>query len=181
MLNMMLVLLGLLSASAGHDPAAAVDSAPLLSVKLVLEQQTSSKLSSMSEDSTASTVDDFHSMGDVTLYDNRESVVRKKGKPLSVNKDTYSGYTEYQYEDIAVGLYEDLVYYVHVGSSPTKIKVNGKWMTLQKQSLLKAFGEPDFEAEDGDVYIRGYAAIKIYRDPENGSVIGVDLFDTIAS
>ncbi|MNJ34185.1 hypothetical protein D3C77_288850 [compost metagenome] len=119
-------------------------------------------------------------MGDVTLYDDRESVVRKKGKPLSVNKNVYSGYTEYQYKDITVGLYEDMVYYVHIDASPEKIKVNGKWLVLHKQELKQAFGEPDFEAEDGDVYIRDLAAIKIYRDPATKAIVGVDLFDTIA-
>lgn len=179
MLNIMLLLLGLLSASASHNPAT-VDSVPQLSVKLALSQLSSSERAIPGEDKAASPIGEFHSMGDVTLHDDRESVVRKKGQPLSISKDAYSGYTEYRYEDITVGLYEDLVYYVHVDASPAKIKVNEKWLALEKQELRQAFGEPDFEAEDGDVYIRDLAAIKIYRDPETRAVVGVDLFDTIA-
>ncbi|MFD1903988.1 hypothetical protein ACFSQ7_07750 [Paenibacillus rhizoplanae] len=34
-----------------------------------------------------------------------------------------------------------------------------------------------FEAEDGDVYIRGDAAFKIYRHKESGEWDGLDLFD----
>lgn len=177
MLNIML-LLGLFTA-ASHNPAT-VDSVPQLSVKLALSQQSSSEQSVPGEDKAAPSIGEFHSMGDVTLYDDRESVVQKKGKPLSINKNVYSGYTEYKYKDITVGLYEDLVYYVHIDASLEKIKVNGKWLALHKQELKRAFGEPDFEAEDGDVYIRDLAAIKIYRDPVTRAIVGVDLFDTIA-
>lgn len=179
MLNIMLLLLGLLSASASYNPAT-VDSVPQHSVKLALSQSFSSERTMPGENEAASPIGEFHSMGDVTLHDDRKSVVRKKGRPLSINKDAYSGYIEYQYEDITVGLYEDLVYYVHVDASPEKIKVNGKWLNLRKQELWQALGEPDFEAEDGDVYIRDLAAIKIYRDPETRAIAGVDLFDTIA-
>ncbi|GAA0137349.1 hypothetical protein YSY43_41900 [Paenibacillus sp. YSY-4.3] len=174
MLNMMLLLLGLLTASPDHIPAT-VDSAPQLSVKLAQVQQSNPK-----------PITEFESMGEVSLYDDRESVVRKKGEPLSINKDVYSGYTEYHYKDITVGLSEDLVYYVHMhmdestGAWAGVIQLNGQWLPLQKQEITQALGEPDFKAEDGDVYIRDLAAIKIYRHPTTKAIVGVDLFDTIA-
>ncbi|AZK46163.1 hypothetical protein [Paenibacillus lentus] len=177
MLNIML-LLGFLTA-VSHYPTT-VDSIPQLSVKLAFSPQSSSERSVPDENKAASPIDEFHSMGDVTLHDDRESVVQKKGRPLSIHKNAYSGYTEYQYADITVGLYEDLVYYVHIAASPEKIKVNGRWLSLQKPGLDQVFGEPDYVAEDGDVYIRDLAAIKIYRDPETRGIVGVDLFDTIA-
>ncbi|MUG46619.1 hypothetical protein [Paenibacillus woosongensis] len=174
MLNMMLLLLGLLTASPDHTPAT-VDSVPRLPVKLAQVQQ-----------SNLMPITEFESMGEVSLFDDRDSVVRKKGKPLSINKDVYSGYTEYEYKDLTVGLSEDLVYYVHVDVDasaegyPAKIQLNGHWLPLQKQELAQALGEPDFKAEDGDVYIRDLAAIKIYRHPATKAIVGVDLFDTIA-
>lgn len=184
MLNMMILVLGLLSASAGYTPATA-DSVPQPSVKLA--QSPPSFLGLLPGDRGAIyPMGQFYSMGDVALYDDRDSVVGKKGPPLSVTKDAYTGYTEYRYEDITVGLYEGMVYYVHAdvdmnaSASPGKIKLNGKWLFLESGGLALALGQPDFEAEDGDVYIRDLAAIKIYRDPETRTIVGVDLFDTIA-
>ncbi|MNO06347.1 hypothetical protein D3C81_2280880 [compost metagenome] len=42
-------------------------------------------------------------------------------------------------------------------------------------------GTPDYVAEDGDVYIRGSAALKIYRNANSGEWDGIDLFDANAS
>ncbi|WHX48437.1 hypothetical protein QNH46_20550 [Paenibacillus woosongensis] len=174
MLNMMLLLLGLLTAFPDHTPAT-VDSIPRLPVKLAQAQQSNLK-----------PITEFESMGEVSLFDDRDSVIRKKGKPLSINKDVYSGYTEYQYKDITVGLSEDFVYYVHVDvdasaeGCPGKIQLNGQWLPLQKQEIAQALGEPDLKAEDGDVYIRDLAAVKIYRHPATKAIVGVDMFDTIA-
>lgn len=180
MLNVLFLLLGLLYPYTNVNSVAA-EELTQPTMKLALWQSPSPALSSEIEDIGVHTMDSLESMNDISLNDDLRAVVEKKGKPDAIVHDRYTGYTEYRYEDITVGLYDDLVYYVHADSAPENIKINGVWVSLQEKSLLQVFGEPDFLAEDGDVYTRGPVALKIYRDPSSREIVGVDLFDDIVS
>ncbi|MDQ0091273.1 hypothetical protein J2T12_004710 [Paenibacillus anaericanus] len=180
MLNVLFLLLGLFYPFT-HTNSVAVDEIPQSTVNLAIWQSPSPTLSSEIEGKGNKVMGSLESMGDISLNDDRHDVLEKKGKPYSVDTDPYTRYTEYRYDDITVGLYDDLVYYVHADGDPEKIKINGVWVSLQEKSLLQVLGEPDFLAEDGDVYTRGLAALKIYRDPSSREISGVDLFDDSVS
>ncbi|WP_410772265.1 hypothetical protein [Fontibacillus sp. BL9] len=183
MIHALLLLLGLLSPFAGEMPAVA-DLPDQHSVRLALWQNPFPADAAGKNGETARTIesfDSFESMGNITLYDDFKSVLAKKGEPDSIKKDPYTGYTECHYGTLTVGIYEDLVYYVHTGPYPKKVTLNGISIPLQKVWLRHFFGEPDFVAEDGEVYIRGHAALKVYKDPASGKITGVDLFDDAAS
>lgn len=179
-MNALLLLLGLLSPFAGGMPAAADLQVPS-TARLALWQPSFPAQAADDMGREALTMDSLDSMEGVTLYDDFKSVLSKKGEPDSVNKDPYTGYTEFCYDGLTIGLYEGLVYYVHIGPSPEKMSLNGISIPLQEVWLRQYFGEPDFVAEDGDVYIRGNAALKVYKDPLSGEVTGADLFDEAAS
>ncbi|MEF2967541.1 hypothetical protein V3851_17070 [Paenibacillus sp. M1] len=178
MMKALLLLLGLLSPLAGEMQAA---------IDLPTEPAAQPALwripapAQTPEEQKAPPLRSFDSMGDISLSDNLESVLNKKGKPDAVEKDPYTGFTECRYGKLTVGLYEGVVYYVHTGSSPDKIILNGISIPLDKFWLRHFLGEPDYVAEDGDVYMRGNAALKIYRDPLSGKITGADLFDEAAS
>ncbi len=180
MMNALLLLLGILSPFVGGVPTAA-DLPVQPTARLALWQPTFPAEAADDNGTMTRTIESFDSMGGITLYDDFKSVLLKKGEPDSIDKDPYTGYTECHYGSLTIGLYEDLVYYVHAGPSPKKISLNGMSIPLQEVWLRQYFGEPDFVAEDGDVYIRGTAALKIYKDPLSGDVTGVDLFDEAAS
>ncbi|MDN4068124.1 hypothetical protein QYF50_09525 [Paenibacillus vini] len=180
MLNALLLLLGLLSPFAGGMQATADLPVPS-TARLALWQPSFPAQAADDTWGKITSMDSFDSMDGITLYDDYKSVLSKKGEPDSADKDPYTGYTEFRYDGLTIGLYEGLVYYVHTGPSPEKMSLNGISIPLQEVWLRHYFGEPDFVAEDGDVYIRGNAALKVYRDPLSGEVTGVDLFDDAAS
>ncbi|USB32625.1 hypothetical protein [Paenibacillus sp. YPG26] len=124
-------------------------------------------------------VDEFDTLSDISLSDQTKDVIGKKGKPDKVTHDKLTGYTEYHYKDVTVGLYDDQVYYVHLGAKVKEMKVNEQWIALQPSALERALGPADYIGQDGEVYTRGYSAIKIYRDAQ-GAVQGIDLFDSAA-
>ncbi|WP_433944104.1 hypothetical protein [Paenibacillus sp. SN-8-1] len=176
MLNAMLLLIGLLSPLNGPLPTAhdKVMNLSIQSDASQVVQASSSHIGTRSE-----RVGEFDTLNDISLSDQLKDVTGKKGKPDRVTHDKLTGYTEYHYKDVTVGLFEDQVYYVHLGANVKEMKVNKQWIALQSASLNRAFGPADYVAEDGEVYTRGYSAIKIYRDP-TGNVQGIELFDSSA-
>lgn len=126
-------------------------------------------------------LESFDTLEGISLEDDLKQVLSKKGEPHDVEKDPYTGYTELHYGSLTVGIYEDLVYYVHMHPPVKQVTLNGIAVPLENAGLEKYVGEPDFLAEDGDVYIRGNAALKIFKDPGSGQIIGVDLFDEAVS
>lgn len=175
MLNALLLLLGLLSPLNGSTPTA-YDKALNPDVKLAMGHAQIHD-SSVGERTAVSPVDEIDTLNDVSLADTRKDVISKKGKPVKITKDPLTGYTEYHYKDVTVGLFEDQVYYVHLGAGSKEMKVNEQWVELQPASLTRIFGPADYIAEDGVVYTRGYSAIKIYKNPRGG-IQGIDLFDS---
>ncbi|OZB90465.1 hypothetical protein [Paenibacillus sp. XY044] len=119
----------------------------------------------------------FDTMNGVSLNDTKQDVIAHKGKPLTVTPDPFTGCSAYVYQDAAVVLCDGIVDYVHVGSAAGKIQINGSWIPLSKFQVAHALGQPQFQAEDGDVYIRGHHAVKVYTNPETGGLAGVDFFD----
>lgn len=181
MLRMLLMLLGLLTVpltgssmiDAAHEPDTSDELAILQSYML-------DSIPSESEEISTLVWEELHSMGDVALYHDLKDVIANKGEPISIEKDVYTGYIEYRYEDINVGFYKNVVYYVHAGNCPEQVKINGKWLVLRQPDIMQVLGKPDYVADDGEVYIRNLAALKIYKNPVTGSITAVDLFDTIA-
>ncbi|RUT28942.1 hypothetical protein EJP77_16175 [Paenibacillus zeisoli] len=176
MLNAILLLIGLLSPLNGPSPTA--DGRVMNS----FAQSESSQVVQASWNPLGTRyerVNEFNTLSDISLSDQTKDVISKKGKPDKVTRDKLTGYTEYHYKDVTVGLYDDQVYYVHLGANAKEMKVNKQWIALQSSSLNRAFGPADYTAEDGDVYTRGYSAIKIYRDAA-GAILGIDLFDAAA-
>ncbi|MCA1294497.1 hypothetical protein LBW89_15850 [Paenibacillus sp. alder61] len=180
MLNALLLLVGLLSPFAGFSASSAMGPPPAEPVaELALLQ---APLSSLARGTmTAERLEHFDSMGGVSLSDDVQLILSKKGEPERIEEDDFTGFTELHYGNLAIGLYEDLVYYVHTGPSPKNITLNGKVIPLQKPWLERYLGKPDFVAEDGDVYIRGHAALKLYKDADTGKITGADLFDDTVS
>lgn len=169
MMSIILLVIGILFPFADAEHHVIADYEPLPTFQLA-----------MAYSSVDAPIAMFDSMNEISLADNMETVIDKRGEPDQVTYDKITGYTEYAYPDITVGFYDDIVYYVQLQSTEQSMNLNGHWIQLQEDELQRSLGTVDFEADDGDVYIRGLAAVKIYRDSDTDAVIGVDLFDTVA-
>lgn len=122
----------------------------------------------------------FDSLSGVRLYMTEEELIQAKGEPLQTADDPMADCLEYQYADVSAGVCGGVVLYVH--ASPAQVaayglRLNGQSIDPLTMNGREVLGVPDFEAEDGDVYLRGNAALKIYRDPGTGAWDGLDLFD----
>ncbi|UQZ33536.1 hypothetical protein C2I18_08265 [Paenibacillus sp. PK3_47] len=109
-----------------------------------------------------------------------EELVRVKGEPLSVASDPWQECLEYVYADMSAGICSGAVLYVHVTPEQAGqfgLQLNGREIDPAQDKIRELLGSPDFVAEDGDVYLRGSDALKIYRNAGTGEWAGIDLFD----
>lgn len=128
-------------------------------------------------------ISSFDSLAGVALYSTEEELLMIKGTPLSIVNDPWQNVLEYQYADVSVGVGDGYVLYVHVSPSQAEqfgINISGVQIDSMNDNLQATLGKPYFIAEDGDVYMRGDHALKIYRNLAGGFA-GIDLFDTISS
>jgi len=128
---------------------------------------TSAILAFQHTQTAASYIDHFESLSDVPLFATEQNLLNQKGLPLNIKEDPWQGCLEYQYEDMSAGICEGIVDYVHVTPHQARVyglSVNGIELDPEKGNIQDFLGAPDFKAEDGDVYIRGSHALKIYRD-----------------
>lgn len=172
-MNTILLLLSLLSpyfaVSASEEP-----------VPLAIFTEPAAVAASMQQPAPNSLITSFDSLAGVSLYDTEEELLAAKGAPLRMAPDSWQNCMEYQYSDMSAGICEGIVLYVQV--SPAQASSYGLYLNRTKLDPLKGnlremLGEPHFVAEDGDVYMRGSTALKIYRNPGTEEWSGIDLFD----
>lgn len=129
-------------------------------------------------------INKFDSLAGASLYMSKEELLQSKGIPLSIVPDPWQECLEYQYADMSAGICEGAVSYIHVTPAQATqfgLKLNDEALNPADNNVRELLGTPDFAAEDGDVYIRGSAALKIYRNSQSGEWDGIDLFDANAS
>lgn len=125
-------------------------------------------------------ISSFDSLSGIRLYMTKEELVQAKGAPLQTADDPMAGCLEYQYADVSAGVCADMVLYVHASPSQAAaygLMLNGQPLNPRTMNVQAVLGTPDFESEDGEVYLRGSAALKIYRNLDTGAWDGLDLFD----
>ncbi|MEC0172293.1 hypothetical protein [Paenibacillus graminis] len=173
-MNMILLLLSLLSPYFSVSPQKETAAAAWLYPQSQVVQSLGHSVN------VSSYIGSFNSLAGVSLYMPLEELLQVKGSPLAVTPDPWQGCREYHYADMSAGICEGAVLYVHV--TPTEARQYGLYLNDQRiephrNNLVEILGTPDFVAEDGDVYMRGSTALKIYRNSQTGEWDGIDLFD----
>lgn len=106
------------------------------------------------------------SVGGISLYDSPESVVAKLGEPERITRDELLSELElYQYPSLTVAFHGEYVQYVDVPAREM-IVIDGKEIPMTEAGLSAYLGSPDFIAEDGIVFQRGEALLKLFIDSE---------------
>jgi len=178
MFQLMMMLLGLLAPLSGAPLDENVSTiSPLATVQNVIYQVTDND--QYSQPLTRS--ESFETVNDISLWDRKEDLINKKGESLQVNEIPILGCTEYVYDEMTVGICDDLVSYVHVDAIVGTFRVNRIDISISEKGIVDTLGVPQFYAEDGEVYIRGEQAIKVYKDSLTGTIQGVDFFDESSS
>lgn len=125
-------------------------------------------------------ISSFDSLSGIRLYVTEEELVQTKGRPLQIADDPMAGCREYQYADVSAGVCGGAVLYIHASPSQAAeygLIMNGQPLNPRTMNARDVLGTPDFQAEDGDVYLRGSTALKIYRNLDTGAWDGLDIFD----
>ncbi|WP_339281423.1 hypothetical protein NST94_25920 [Paenibacillus sp. FSL H8-0282] len=174
-MNMMILLFGLLFPY--------FDASPQLGPISTFIEQPKSVLAFEHASASSPYINHFDSLQGVALYTTKEELLLTKGNPLAVTNDPLLETVEYHYADVTVGVGEGVVLYVHVAPPQAQqfgLHVDGVEIDPLTDNLQDTLGKPYFIAEDGDVYLRGNNALKIYRNLA-GEFEGIDLFDSISS
>lgn len=178
-MNIIWLLLGLLSSF--HTPSAGPEYSP--AALLPLQSEVILALN-QGQDQQQAYLSRFDSLAGVPLYASEAELLQQKGMPLHIAPDPWQECLEYQYVDMSAGVCGGAVQYVHVTPAQAEqygLVLSGIRLNPVQGNVRELLGAPDFIAEDGDVYIRGSAALKIYRSPVTGTWEGVDLFDANSS
>lgn len=128
-------------------------------------------------------VQHFRTLNGISLDDSVRDVLAKKGQPIHKEQDPYLGCPQYEFNDVKVGLCEDtgIINYVHIDGTEDHIKLNGEIIDMDIESIRSTLGKPYFVAEDGEVYLRGTQALKVYMKQGSRHIEGIDLFDETVS
>ncbi|QLG38480.1 hypothetical protein MKY42_27805 [Paenibacillus sp. FSL W7-1088] len=128
-------------------------------------------------------VQHFRTLNDISLDDSMNDMLANKGQPVHKELDPYLGCPEYQFKDVTVGFCEDtgVVNYVHIDASEKRLKLNQEWIDMNIEAIRDVLGKPYDVAEDGEVFLRGSQALKVYMKPGSNHIEGIDLFDESAS
>nr|WP_145406032.1 hypothetical protein [Paenibacillus xylanexedens] len=129
------------------------------------------------------TYEQFRTLNGVSLEERKNELLARMGQPSAIKEDRYLGCDEYHFDDVNVGICEDtgMIQYVHVEGFQEHWSLNGTVLPMQIDAIHQALGEPHYVAEDGEVYLRGHYAIKVYMKPGSSEIRGIDLFDDTVS
>ncbi len=188
MITLMMLLAGILSPYSGS--AQVSDATPVQAVTTVqsadyeatpvfhTEVATPKLTASTAVYSTTDSVYDeqYSRLNGISLADTREDVLRIKGKPSHIVENEL-GDQEYQYQDVNIGFQDQWITYISVPAKVGTITLDGQKITLGRDEIRKALGKPDFSAEDGEGYINGLSALKVFTDSQTGALRSVDIFD----
>ncbi|RJX39054.1 hypothetical protein D3P09_16265 [Paenibacillus pinisoli] len=109
---------------------------------------------------------ELNSVNGISLYDSPEAVVSKLGEPAGKSVDEIWGdLTVYQYPDVEVAFYGEFIQYVNI-EADKELQVDGETLSITESALTEAFGQPDYTAEDGIVFQRDDAVLKLFLDEE---------------
>jgi hypothetical protein len=119
----------------------------------------------------------FDYVNGISLYDNVKAVTDKLGKPLSKGRDPNFGELEvYAYPEMNIGFSDGIVSYVEVLVSAGTVNIDGISILINEEDLKKALGEADYVAEDGIVFQRKEALIKLFTSMDTQKVTSLHYY-----
>lgn len=119
----------------------------------------------------------LYSLEGISLYDDIESVIAKKGYPLTFVQDPHfvEAFT-YEYPDMNIGFQDDIVTFVQIPAKVGHVQINDQRIPLTITDVKRLLGEPDYVVEDGIVFQRREALIKLFIESETQELISIDFY-----
>lgn len=126
---------------------------------------------------------DFGTINGISLTDGKADVMQKLGLPEAAPADEQlPSKTNWIYANIIIGFEGDQLDYIMVPKEAGHVNIGGQTLPVDIAAWKKAFGKPDFEAEDGFGYLdaNGMAA-KLFVDGSGSELTSIDFFWPMAS
>lgn len=117
----------------------------------------------------------------ITLYDDPGSVVKKLGKPEKITEDPYLKELEtYQYPNMDVIFSDGMIFSVELAEGTKSLMIDGHKVAATVKAVKEALGQPDYITEDGIVFERGEALLKLFIDPDTGKLTSIHYFQSFS-
>lgn len=121
----------------------------------------------------------LQTVNDVSLYDDPTSLIKKLGQPELIKADEYMSEVEtYQYGSMSVIFDHEIVGSLELEDLSKPLKIDDKLIKATIADIKAALGEPDFVTEDGIVFQREEALLKLFIDADTKELISISYFHT---
>jgi hypothetical protein len=119
----------------------------------------------------------FDYVNGISLYDDVKAVTDKLGQPLSKGRDPNFAELElYAYPEMNISFSDGVVNYVEVLVAAGTVDIDGIPISIDEEGLKKALGEADYVAEDGIVFQRKEALIKLFTSMDTQKVTSLHYY-----
>ncbi|WP_141502003.1 hypothetical protein [Paenibacillus luteus] len=113
----------------------------------------------------------------ITLYDDMDSVAEKLGKPEKITEDPHlKELVIYEYPDMSIVFSDGIVNFVELTEGSKTLLIDGVKINASIDAVKKALGEPDYVTEDGLVFERGEALLKLFVNEDSGKLTSIHYF-----
>ncbi|RCW48830.1 hypothetical protein [Paenibacillus prosopidis] len=118
----------------------------------------------------------------ISLYDNQSSVIEKKGEPALITEDPYiKGFEIYHYPGMNIIFSDGAVNFVEVLAGVDTFTIDGIPIPATVEAVKEALGEPDYVAEDGIVFQRNEALLKLFIDRDTQNLTSIHYYHISAA
>lgn len=119
----------------------------------------------------------LRSVEELTLYDDRAAVIGKLGEPQGVTYDEfYSELVIYEYDRLKVVFFGEFIQSIDIAEDVKEVLLDNRYVATTLADLRAALGEPDYVAEDGIVFQRDEALLKLFLDEESGELSSISYY-----
>ncbi|MHA6480684.1 hypothetical protein ACX1C1_01900 [Paenibacillus sp. strain BS8-2] len=119
----------------------------------------------------------LQSVEELTLYDDRAAVIGKLGEPKGVTQDEfYSELVIYEYERLHVVFFGEYIQSIDIAADVKEVLLDDRYVEATLTDLKDVLGDPDYVAEDGIVFQRDEALLKLFVDQASGELSSISYY-----
>ncbi len=111
------------------------------------------------------------SVNGISLNDDVFAIIEKKGTPIQISTDpVFKDQVMYEYSDMLVSFRDDVIDYLEIGNGTETLYLDHTEIPATIEAVQTALGEPDYVAEDGLVFQRNEALLKLFINSDSGEL-----------
>lgn len=119
----------------------------------------------------------LQTVNSISLYDNPNSVIAKIGEPKSITRDEhFMDVHIYHYPGMNITFSDEMLDFVEILEEADTLLIDDVPISATIEDLKAALGEPDYVTEDGIVFERDEALLKLFLNAESSQLISINYF-----